>query len=410
MRKFLEQLKNVKPRDLLAGLQFLLMLLPALCFRRYLRAKKRAFWLICEEKCEARDNGFALFRYIRTEHPDTEVYYAISPRCADYEKTAALGKTIPYGSCRHWLYYLAAEANISSQKGGKPNAAVCYLLEVYGLLKNQRFFLQHGIVLNDLEFLHYPLTKMRLFVCGAKPEYEYVKEAFGYPEGYVQYLGLCRFDTLHQAGRNPRQLLLMPSWRNWFRMNSKAGDDICAEKKDFRVSEYFLRFQSLLQNPRLLSFLEEQDLQLVFYPHRNMQTYLPLFSPGSSRVSLADSAHYDIQQLLRESSLMITDYSSVSMDFAYMKKPVIYYQFDQEKFRKYQYAEGYFHYERDGFGPVLLEEDAVVDAVISAFRRGWEPEPQYLRRHETFFPLYDTRNCQRNYNAIREILDLEKSR
>ena len=36
---------------------------------------------------------------------------------------------------------------------------------------------------------------------------------------------------------------------------------------------------------------------------------------------------------------MITDYSSVAIDFAYMKKPTLYYQFDEEKFRRGQYAQ-----------------------------------------------------------------------
>ena len=123
---------------------------------------------------------------------------------------------------------------------------------------------------------------------------------------------------------------------------------------------------------------------------------------------VADSAHYDLQELLRNGSLMITDYSSVSMDFAYMKKPVIYYQFDQEKFRKYQYKQGYFSYEENGFGPVLSREDDVVDAVISYCESGFVPEEQYLQRHQEFFPLYDADNCRRNYEAIRDILKMEK--
>jgi hypothetical protein len=406
MRKWLEQLKNVKGSDLIAGVKFLLMLLPALCFTGYLKIQKKFFWLICEEEFEARDNGFALFKYIRQNHPDVCVYYAINPKSADYEKVRALGPVIPYGTCKHWLYYLAAEANISSQKGGKPNAAVCYALEVYGLLRNQRFFLQHGVILNDTEFLHYENTKMRLFVCGAYPEYEYVRDTFGYPKDYVQYLGLCRFDDLHRVEVNPKQIVIMPTWRNWFRMNSKSGADIDSEKRDFRISEYYRRFQSLINNPRLAEYLESHDLKLVFYPHRNMQGFISYFSAESKNVIVADSSHYDLQKILRESSLMVTDYSSVSMDFAYMKKPVIYYQFDQEKFRKYQYKQGYFSYENNGFGPVYTEETRVVDAIIDSCEKHYAVEEVYIQRHHEFFVLYDENNCQRNYQAIRDILDM----
>lgn len=47
---------------------------------------------------------------------------------------------------------------------GKPNAAICYVLEVYGILRNKRAFLQHGIITADLSFLYYPHTKMSLLL------------------------------------------------------------------------------------------------------------------------------------------------------------------------------------------------------------------------------------------------------
>ena len=36
----------------------------------------------------------------------------------------------------------------------------------------------------------------------------------------------------------------------------------------------------------------------------------------------------DYSDMLTKASLMVTDYSSLSFDFAYLKKPVIYAQFD----------------------------------------------------------------------------------
>ena len=42
-------------------------------------------------------------------------------------------------------------------------------------------------------------------------------------------------------------------------------------------------------------------------------------------LSVNDGISYE--DLLTESSLMVTDYSGVQFDFAYMKKPIIYYQF-----------------------------------------------------------------------------------
>ena len=56
---------------------------------------------------------------------------------------------------------------------------------------------------------------------------------------------------------------------------------------------------------------------------------------------IADFDNYDVQQLLIDSRLLITDYSSVAFDFAYMKKKTIYCQFDLEKYRSEQYGIGF---------------------------------------------------------------------
>ena len=100
---------------------------------------------------------------------------------------------------------------------------------------------------------------------------------------------------------------------------------------------------------------------------------------------------------------MITDFSSIAMDFAYMKKRLMYYQFDCEDFRKGQYGEGYFSYEKDGFGKVCYTLDTALDELEAAVGENFGNPERYLKRHEEFFDLYDTDNCERNYRAIKEL-------
>ena len=190
----LQKLKRIRPGDVGHFFLFLFALLPAAIYRR----RRPHLWLLCEYANEAQDNAFALFRHLRAAHPEIDAVYAIARRSPEARTVAAIGPTVAFGSFRHWIYYLAAEVNISSQKGGKPNAAVCYLFEVVlGLLKNRRVFLQHGVTKDDLPFLHAENAKLSLFCCAAQPEYEFVRDTFGYPEGAVRLLGFCRFDSLH---------------------------------------------------------------------------------------------------------------------------------------------------------------------------------------------------------------------
>ena len=158
----------------------------------------RHFWLICEDKNEARDNGYWLYKWICENKPKQKVAYAINKKSPDYEKVKKLGKVIGYGTISHWFWYIVADKNISSQKGGKPNAAVCYLFEVVlKMRKNNRVFLQHGVIINELEWLFYENTYFSLFITSAVPEHNYIINYFHYPSDKVKMCGLARFDKLH---------------------------------------------------------------------------------------------------------------------------------------------------------------------------------------------------------------------
>lgn len=398
MKRFVSKLKFVKGRDIAAVILFLIALPIALVKKK----TDKDIWLICEDRNEARDNGYWMFKYLCEQHPEVNAIYAINKKSVDYDKVKDLGRVITFGTLEHWIFYLSATYNISSQKDGKPNAAACYLLEVYGILKNKRIFLQHGITISKAEWLFYENTKMRLFVCGAKPEYDAIVRDFHYPKGYVDLLGFCRFDNLHNFEIKKKQILVMPSWREWLNSNTEARA-VLGYDGVFQHSSYYKCWNAFLKSQRLERILEEKGLELIFYPHRNMQRYLSDFNPKSNRIILGDWTRYDVQILLKESALLITDYSSVFMDFSYMYKPIQYYQFDVEDFRKGQYPEGYFSYEEDGFGEISYDLNHLLDILEKKCNNEFQLEQLYQERVDAFFTIHDTNNCERVYNAIRNL-------
>ena len=398
MSNLKEKFERVKLHDILSIFLFIIAIPQAF----FLRRKRPDMWLICEDYNEARDNGYWLFKYICEQQPQQDVVYAINKQSVDYDRVKDLGEVIQYGGYTHWVYYLAASKNISSQKGGKPNAAVCYVLEVYGILKNKRAFLQHGVIGNDMPWLYYENTKMDLFVCGAKREWEFIKNKFGYPEGSVQYLGLTRFDGLHDFKLKEKQILVMPSWREWIIDKTSKAYEL-DDMSSFKSTEYYQMWNGFLNSSKIAKLLEDYGLEMIFYPHRKMQPYLSEFTKASNRIVIANWENYDVQTLLKESALLITDLSSISMDFGYMRKPMIYYQFDMDKFRKGQYQVGYFDYERDGFGPVCETIEEVEKSLENFAKTELKNINQYLKRATEFFPLFDENNCQRNYEAIKKI-------
>lgn len=395
----ISKIKNVSLKDITGFLRFSAVLPIAGLYYMYQKILHKKHWLISEDEYGANDNGYVFLKYLLSNHREISVFYAISEKSQYCERIKRTGKYIKWGGLKHWVMYLTADAVITTQMGASPCTHVTLPLEIMGILKNKRIFLQHGILLNYYRSLDYSNNKLALFICGAKPEYQYIAANFHFPDKHVVYTGLARFDELHHCKTDSNLILLMPTWRYWFR-NRKAGQEgtVC-----FRKSEYYKKFNSLIHNARLLEFLEKQNLTMLFYPHREMQKYLGSFYSDSKNLKIQGRFEEDIQEILKKGAFLITDYSSVSMDFAYMKKPVLYYQFDKEKFRKQHGGYGYFSYDEDGFGPVVAEENGVIDFLIKSYENGFQMSPRYADKADAFFELHDSQNCKRIFQAIADI-------
>ena len=349
-------------------------------------------WLVMERGFDARDNAYWFFKYLREKHPEINSCYVIDTSSPDCEKVAKLGTVIKYRSVKHYLMYLSADMLISTHvQPGAPDLMAYYHLRQFGIRpRGKEIFLQHGIIAAEMKWMRYPNMKVDFFASGGKLEYDYLSSQFGFPEGVIQYTGLCRFDNLIRGNSPSNEILVMPTWRGW---KYPQGEE-------FYGTEYYKHFQSMLENPKLLQLLDERDLKLIFYPHIELQKELDKFKSPSERVILAGWRDYDVQQLLMRCNLLITDYSSVFFDAGYMEKPVIYYQFDEEDFRKYHYQEGYFSHDKDGFGPVVHTEEELVSAVLKCAGNGFKLEDEYRKRLDAFYTVRDELNCERTYRIL----------
>ncbi|EAH7485002.1 capsular biosynthesis protein, partial [Campylobacter coli] len=110
-----------------------------------------------------------------------------------------------------------------------------------------------------------------------------------------------------------------------------------------------------------------------------------------------------LQKLFCNSSLMITDYSSVAFEMAYLEKPVIYYQFDKEEFFISQWQKGYFDYKKDGFGPVVENEENLLKELESLLQNDCKPFGVYKDNIDSTFVFKDGRCCERIYAMLENM-------
>lgn len=383
---FFQKLKDVRFKDCIAFLTLGIAIIIKPLFRKY-----KGSWVVCETPMEARDNGYHFYKYVRKNLPEQSCYYAIKKKSPDYQYVSEFGNIIEYGSLKHWILYLWADYNISSQKGGKPNAAVCSFLELTGKIDSKLVFLQHGVIINNCAWAHAETTQLKYFVTSTSQENKYIKENFGFPEEKIILTGMPRFDNLHDYKSEEKYVLIMPTWRSRFSLNSQQQK----QDNNFKNSLYKRGWEKFLNSDEFKNIIERYNLKVIFFPHRNMQPFLNEFCIYNKRVNVADWKDYNIQDEIKKASVMITDYSSVFFDMVYMKKPVLFYQFDYDDFRKYDYKEGYFDYKNTPFGKWSCTSSALCENLNQLVKNGMQVDSAFASEHSRTFPLYDNKNSER---------------
>lgn len=385
------KLKSINRRSIGATLKYS-MVLP---FVLILRKKYDNTWLISERSAQARDNGYVLFEYMKKKHPEQQVYYLIDKNCQDYKKLEKYADVIQFNSWKHYFFYCVSKIHISAHVNGCcPEGAIGISRRTKHKLKFKDIFVPHGVSYGISEFCLKKYAGIDLFICSGKQEYDNILKNYGYLEDEVVYTGFPRLDKWHDIKVNKKQIVLMPTWRLYLAQDKKSI---------FKDTQYFKTYQNLLQNRKLRQFLEKEEITLVFYLHNEMRKYVNCFKTECKNIEIVyKDEQYDIQELLMSSALLITDYSSVHFDFAYMKKPVLYYQFDKKDFFEKQYKPGDFQAEKDGFGPVVYQEEELLSVIREMYRKDFRMSIEYIDRMRRFYQIYDNNNCERVYREIFE--------
>jgi len=92
------------------------------------------------------------------------------------------------------------------------------------------------------------------------------------------------------------------------------------------------------------------------------------------------SKYDDISELYLISDICITDYSSVFFDYANLRRPVLFYTYDIEKYKN-QLRGFYIDMNTEVPGPLLYTSEEVVDAIKNIET----VNEQYKERYKQFY-------------------------
>ncbi|MCQ9386010.1 CDP-glycerol glycerophosphotransferase family protein [Brevibacterium sp. 50QC2O2] len=364
-------------------------------------------WVLMDRGPDAHDNAEHLFTYLRKHRRDINAWFVVSKDSPDYSrlKKAGYKRVIAHGSLLWKILCLNATHIVSSHANGH----VYNPFPRTGGWKWKFFFLQHGVIKDDLSRWLSPkpiagfITTTQAeyaSVCGEGSEYKFSPHE-------VANTGLARYDRLVRIAarhNDPKSIVVMPTWRQFLVGDVDPATGAPGLLADFEQSEYCQAWTTVVNSTTLQSLARAFGLSITFMPHPNITPYLDRFNIPQD-VHMASYETDDVQEVLANAALVITDYSSIAFDTAMIRRPVVYYQFDREVvFRGgHTTRPGYFDYDRDGFGPVCRTFTELEESLPALLDSPGELRPEFAERVEQVFAPADGKNCERTVAFIESL-------
>ena len=368
-------------------------------------------WVLMDRVESGHDNAEHLFAHMQSDERSIRSWFAVEKGSKDWKRLKSQGfkHLLAYGSLKWMLVCLNASHVVSSQAG--PYVDNPQALRPIRRPSWRFIFLQHGVIATDL---HRWLNRRQfdMFVTTTTDEFAAIAgdhSLYRFTPHEVALTGLPRHDRLVRLDaslpkRQRNRILVLPTWREYLLGTGTDGAGRRPLRDDFAQTTYARAWFGLLRSDGLRDLAQEHGATIAFMPHPNIQPYLDQFAlpPYVETLTYSDN---DIQHVLTSAKVVITDFSSIVFDAAYIGRPVVYYQFDQaEAFGgRHTVRQGYFSYEDDGFGPVVHREGEVVEALRIIAAEGFEASPEHAARRDKTFPVRDDGSSARVVAAVRAL-------
>ncbi len=389
-RRWREALQRKRKANIpFPALLYYFALYPIIWIQSFISNKQ--IWLIDERLSRsAEDNGFSLFQYLRKQYPKLRIYYVIISDSSDRERVEKLGQVVRQYSFTHAYYLLQAKVLLSTDS----LRSLAFPAEIFRRLwgRTHNVFLQHGVmavkrtVYSQKNFFYLS----QIITSSEREKYFFVRD-YNFPEDTISVTGLARFDNLtaEKGTEQKRQILVVPTWR--IGLNNQ---------QQVETSKYYWAWMQLLTAPELTNLLYQHQASLLFRPHQNMLPFMSDLAIDTDRIRIQKDNPSNLFQLIKESALLITDYSSIMFDFFYQDKPVICYMFDKKEI---EYSQGGIpHIDIDTELPAEVHNTAanVISSLVWYLENDFYLQSKQQPKIDNFFKYRDDRNCERIYQAV----------
>lgn len=364
------------------------------------RFERRNIWLIGGHSGDIyNDNSKFFYEYMLKEHKEVEIYWVINKDSKVFDKVP--GKKLIRGSVENYLYYYNSKAIIFSHSPSADIAPYNFAVPILNCFhkKPVKVYLNHGTIsfkkrkpmngrfkklIDDL------LKSYDISTASSEFEKDVMVNDWSMSEDSVCIVGNARYDNLPTDEKSEtRDILYTPTWRDWIKFNSGKFTD----------TDYFKNIMDFLNDEKLNNVLEEKNINIKFYMHHLMHEFIDDIKENitGKRIIFLDKG-VTLASEIRKSAANITDYSSVAIDFLYMNRPILFYQFDVEEYIKK--VDSYIDLKSEMFGSLAYNSNEAVNKLIDIIENDFCVLDDQKNERSKFFRYNDNKNCERIYDCI----------
>lgn len=325
------------------------------------------------------DSPKYIYEYIAQNHPEYECVWAIND-----------GAKIPYGAKTvkrfsfQYAYYLAVSKylvfNVRPPLWYRKREEQVFLETWHGTPLKRLVFDQEEVTSASPKYKQqfYRQRKDWDFLVSANPfSTKTFRSCFLY-EGEMLEYGYPRNDILYWPNKDEiaqqlkeklgipkdkKTILYAPTWR----------DD-----QHYGSGQY--KFELAL-DLKLMKERLQDDYVVLLRTHHYISDHIDVSGLGDFVINL--SSYDDISEIYLISDICITDYSSVFFDYANLKRPILFYTYDFDKYKN-QLRGFYIDMNTEVPGPLLYTSEQVVQAIEDIDEITEEYKEQYDQFYDRF--------------------------
>ncbi|MCL0311634.1 CDP-glycerol glycerophosphotransferase family protein [Apilactobacillus sp. TMW 2.2459] len=363
------------------------------------------------------DNPKAIYEYMKKNHPEFKMYWNVNKDYIDYFKQHNIPYIVRFGykgifkqaRAKYWVtnvrrpfrWHPAKDTTVLQTWHGTPLKTIGADVNIVTMPGNNPAK-YHKQVYNDdrrWDKLIAPNMYSNLIMQRAFRKNENQMMLTGYPRNDI-LSNYTENDVIRIKARlgiksDKKVILYAPTWR----------DDEFVKDSEF-TAKLHLDLNKIKAH-------YGNDVLVLIRTHYLISNSLDLseFSDVALDVSLYD----DIAELYLVSDVLITDYSSVMFDYSILKRPIIFFAYDLEKYAG-DIRGFYFDFVNSAPGKIVKTSDEVIQELDNVFANNWTPNDNYIEFYNKYNKWMDGSSTKRvvdellNDNSVKMHLDDDLSK